>query len=572
MTSAYEVRALEFHDSSHIWNIECLRKTLKFMVDKDLNTLVLHQVDIIDEIVYPGRVFGISQTSNIHETYEKMYRTLYRYAPRRRGVPNMRKGFLRLLVQEALRFGIKVYLENKEIWFPDMLLEFYPHLIKKGTVCPSEEFWWEEFLPAKYEELFQDFPELAGVVISTATGESRVSISQRRCECEKCKKMDPVEWHHKVITSIYEALKKAKKQLVIRDFVFNKEAHQVFTKVISRLPEDIVVSIKNTPHDYYPTFPHNPLIGKTGGRPQWLEFDAMAQYFGWGIGISVMLEDLRDRMLHGLEKGATGFLVRTDLESLPNHSCFRTPNLINLYGAAQLGKDPLADFANIYRRWLSETRMFEDGSSPEDRKKCVKWLKEVFSYTWPIIRKTLFVDDCVFSDSSMFPVSVEHALWLAEEKNSLKEWNPQKEDALAPTLQNLEKVFKEKEEAELLLDKVQKLLALEGKSPLRKESCQELIKRFDFFRKYAKGFWLIAKAFMICRVCEAGISLDSSIPKYGKLNELVQKIKGELEEYEGELRGLELSLEDYPINLLLDADRFACFRKDFEKRIAKLVS
>jgi len=36
------------------------------------------------------------------------------------------------------------------------------------------------------------------------------------------------------------------------------------------LPGDIAYSMKNTPHDYYPTFPHNPASARCQGtRSSW---------------------------------------------------------------------------------------------------------------------------------------------------------------------------------------------------------------------------------------------------------------------------------------------------------------
>ena len=67
--------------------------------------------------------------------------------------------------------------------------------------------------------------------------------------------------------------------------------------------------------------------------------------------------------------------------------------------------------------------------------------------SWEITRRACYVQDCVFSDSTNYPVSLDHAFWLAEEKNSLRDWDPAKADALAPTEAVALAVMAEKDEA-----------------------------------------------------------------------------------------------------------------------------
>ena len=46
--SGYETRALEVHDFVRIWDLDEVRRRLKFMVRNDMNALVLHDRDLAD--------------------------------------------------------------------------------------------------------------------------------------------------------------------------------------------------------------------------------------------------------------------------------------------------------------------------------------------------------------------------------------------------------------------------------------------------------------------------------------------------------------------------------------------
>src|SRR6185312_13828585 len=138
-----------------------VRRGLDFIRANGLTALVLHRNDIVDQMVYPGRLFGaVRDNRNIFERYQEIHRALYRYTPTRRSGPYLRRDYLRRVVDLAARQGTEVWFQNKELSFHDVFLEFNPHLVKGGTICPNEPFWWS-FLDTKYTELFQELPGLA---------------------------------------------------------------------------------------------------------------------------------------------------------------------------------------------------------------------------------------------------------------------------------------------------------------------------------------------------------------------------------------------------------------------------
>lgn len=498
----YETRAVEVHDFVRIWDLDEMRRRLRFMVANDMNAVILHEPGIVDKIVFPAQFLGgKSEGANLFELYEQIDEDIYRYALRENLNP-FRRDYLRQLIAEAAEVGVDVYLEDKELWFKDFILKSHPEIIQDGVFCPSKEFWWKEFLPAKYTELFIMLPQLAGVMTSFGTGESRLAISNMfSCHCDQCKTLDPAEWHRNMVLGMYEPFRKAGKKLIIRDFIYQKEEQEQFAKALDRLPIEIVLSLKNTPHDFYPTFPDNPLIGKVGEREQWIEYDVYGQYFGYGLAPSIMTDDLTQRLNYGLANNVRGFSMRTDWEGVQDYSCFDTINLINLYAAAILGKNPGADRREIYARWLIGERLLADPNSPRALKDCIDWSMRLLEPTWGIVRSIVFVNGTVFSDNSAFHVNIKQPTWIAETHHSLKNWFSGAEDALGMQDENARKILEEKDEA--VRGATDLLRGAREENPgLTLEAYADVLQRFDFLKTYAEGFRLTTRVYIFARLLE----------------------------------------------------------------------
>lgn len=493
----FDIRALEIH-SNYVWNFDHVVRALEFIKRHDLTTLVLHRNDIVDQIVYPGALFGSRpEAGNIFERYQDIFRKLYKYTPTRRSGPYQRRDYLRRIIEIAKRQGTSVYFENKELSFPDILIELYPQLTKDGALCPSDPFW-ADFVQTKYRELFEDLPDLAGIITAPGTGESRLSISANRCQCELCKVATPQAWYRNLLMAMHAPITAAGKTLIVRDFVFDAKTQAELAQTMETLPSDVVISLKNTPHDYYPTFPDNPRLGDVGEHSQWIEYDTMGQYFGWGVGIAVIIEDYRQRMARAQVAGASGIILRTDWESLDGHSCFANFNLINLYAGSAIARDPEASPLDIYRRFLVDEALVAPGANAADIDAAARWTEALFATSWQTVAKSVFVQDCVFSDSSNYPVSLSHAFWLAEDKNSLRDWAPEKWDALAAHDENMKAIFREKDEAVALV-----LEAFEKLSPRPPALTDQAYDRFGSaltsFVLYVRGWRSVVRACMLGR-------------------------------------------------------------------------
>ena len=558
----FELRAIEVH-SSYAWDFRWISKVLDFASRNDLNALVLHRNDVVDQVVFPGMLFGVEKGAarNIFERYDIAYRKIYKYTPTRRSGPMLRRDYLRRVVECAARLGIAVYLENKELFFPDVLLELFPELTKEGHVCASDPFW-ADFLETKYTELLEDIPGIAGVITSLGTGESRVSITSNRCVCDLCRNMTTERWYSNLFGAMYKPLASKGKKLIVRDFVFTRKNQEMLASQFSALPADVAIAIKNTPHDYYPTFPVNRLIETLEGRDKWIEFDAMAQYFGWGVGPSAMLDDFRSRFAHAKKHGAKGIILRTDWESLDGHTAFDTPNIVNLYaGAAFATAGDVSDEA-ICEKWLRETGAFGESAGEIAQREAIAWLSGTLRESWEVIRRGLFVHDCVYNDCSTFPVGYEQALWLTIEKNSLQDWLPEKSGVYEATEENILSIIAEKDEALdraiLLAKKMDECRC----SALKPEFIANLREHFSANVLYIRGFRAHATLFAVLRYGLEKNSLDATLGA-ANLREALSKAFAEIgaviEEYR---RFFSATAFPHAFYQLLSADKLECFRDD----------
>jgi hypothetical protein len=451
------------------------------------------------------------------------------------------------------------------LWFHDAFVELNPQVHKNGALCPNEPIWWD-YIRQKYEDLFSDIDGIAGIVTAPATRESRLSISGHRCKCPLCQATRPEDWYRKLLGTMYEKIHAAGKTLVVRDFVFDLKTQTEIATVMEELPEDVIISLKNTPHDYYPTFPDNHRIGNVGRHRQWIEYDVMAQYYGWGVGPSHMADDLRYRMGYARKMGVEGVLIRTDWEALQSHTTFHTTNVLNLYAASELARDLQTSKPSIYRAWLEGERYIQPAASEAEISEAVAWSIELLGDSWEIVRRARYTNDCVVNDSSTFPVSLAHAWWLAEEKNSLRDWDPSKAHAMDADEPNVHRILEEKDEALRRVEALKYVIARRPKA-LTDEAYLYLSGRIEVFRKYIRGFREIGQACILTKYLTE--NKEPSSFRQEARHMLDERLKGLLElaadfrDYRGR------SDHGYTVYIGLGSERLEVLHKDLSRRLAE---
>ena len=563
MKSTYlQTRAIEIHDTQTMWNPQKMEKIVDFMVRYNMNTLIFHENDIVDKVVFPAMLYTSEETDgNVYGIYQKIYESIYDMTPSPFVFCDEKAIFVELLrsiIHNAASKGIRVFLQTKELWHSDLL--YQSPIAKDGVLCPTDPFWWESYLPAKYTELFETFPELSGIVTSTGTRESRTSLAHGRCKCERCKNTKLHEWQKNVIMAIYGPIKKYEKQLVVRDFTYYASEQGGLRAGLLELPDDVVISIKNTPQDFYPTFPDNKLIGHVENHEQWIEYEVMGEYFAFGVLPCPLIEDIRHRIRYALAHDADGFTARVDWEALPNHSVFDTINALNVYSCAMLSLNPDLPAEEIYYAWLSDYGLFASGLTEEEKYACIRKMMQYTEVSWDVIRQSCYINGYLFSSNSKIPADVRHGMFLAREHHGMQKWFPERAHDFDMTKENIEKFVQEKDDAVSLAQKLYRMVLRENPG-LKKDYYETLVHQFEMSILYAEQFRCVANVFLCAEGKEA---LNNKEEAFEALHQLVV--------FEKRLKDYRFPVFAYPACVLLCYEKLHYFRLDAERVLQGLYA
>ncbi|GHT71478.1 hypothetical protein FACS1894110_24610 [Spirochaetia bacterium] len=446
----YTFRGVEIHTEA-MWSLAHMENVLNFMEKYGMNGLIFHENGIIDALTWPETVYS---------TMEML---------RRRPVPmakiNAARIYINMIIRYAKEKNIDLFLEAKELSFPDSLIELKGDLQNPdGTVCPTNPYWFF-LMESRIRELLHYCPGLGGIIVSLGTHESRISLARNSCSCDRCKNTDAVDWYENLIRAMYKPLSEAGKKLVIRDFSYTAYHQDCLIQASAKVSTDIIVSLKTTAHDFYIPYPTNSRIGHTHGLEQWIEYDVWGQFYGDSIYPASIVEDLRARLRECREKGVSGAYFRTDWEVMNGITVFNSPNLLNLIGAAILTGDLNADLDTIYRSWAENgiPTCLLDGtygpvSSSPFSLTAWKKLRDFMRRSWDIMRKTHYCRDHNFIENGQVPDHLEKAFEWMIDIHGQDDWSPGASRVLDRTEENIREIFAEKEWAEQELDQAQKEL------------------------------------------------------------------------------------------------------------------
>jgi len=436
---AYKDRLLEIH-GTNMFNGFHVQRAIEFAKKFNMTGIIFHCNDIIDRTIKPDKYFS----PNV---------SLLSYNNRDGDTKN-HKYYLKNLIDKITAAGLEFYVEVKEIYYPHEILAEYPALRKEnGAVCPTEPFWWE-FLEEKIREFVERFDKLSGIIVSAGTRESMVSLAANKCTCTRCTSYDMHRWYRELIGAMFKPLDAKGKKLIVRDFSYTADHQFAMVEAARSVSERIVMALKKTPHDYYPTFPDNPTVGNCGAMEQWIEYDTWGQYFGLGIIPCSVAEDMQGRMQRYLAKGASGVMLRTDWERLFNGSTFNSFNLFNLVAGAMLGEDVKMDLDDAYRAWLSYGLTSPLQFDTCDQIPCVplahgafEQLKHLMVQGWKILEKSIYVRGHVFNRNAQMFDRYFLTYFIMTVQHTRDHWDKGASQLVEPSDEQVALMLKEKDEA-----------------------------------------------------------------------------------------------------------------------------
>ncbi len=435
----YNTRLLEIHGSG-MWNNFHIRRAIDFAKRYNLTGIVIHCSDMLDKIVKPEKYFEKKESMKFYKNREGDVKN-YRY-------------YFTSIINQIKDAQLELYVEEKELNCAAEVLSKYPFLRNsEGIICPTDPFWWP-FLEEKISEFTKLFPDVDGIILSAGTRESLVSLAGNRCTCNRCKNYNIHQWYRELLSSVYKPLEKAGKKLIIRDFAYTADHQYAMIDAARDVSPSIIMALKSTPHDFYPTFPDNPTIGNCNGMTQWIEFDAWGQFFGLGFFPCSITDDMLRMIRKYNLLGATGIIIRTDWERMFQNSCFNSFCIVNLIAGALASKNPEIKKNTIYNEWLSFgliNPLLSDSFSQKPYTVSDIYtqeiLKKLIDFTWDFLKKTIYIRGHVFNRNTQPFDLYFMVFYIMTIHHSREHWDPGSLEQIKPIDENLEIIFKEKDQA-----------------------------------------------------------------------------------------------------------------------------
>lgn len=169
------------------------------------------------------------------------------------------------------------------------------------------------------------------------------------------------------------------KKLYIRTFAYSEREYENILGCINRLNrDDIILMMKETPHDFFLTHPNNKYIGKIN-KPTIVEFDTGNEYNGQGVIANTWPEYVMKRWaVFSQFSNIIGYAARTDRYG--DTSIVGTANEILLYALKRQSEKSSITPCQIYDEFICK----------KYGKKALPYLKKAFMKAFDIVTSSLY--------------------------------------------------------------------------------------------------------------------------------------------------------------------------------------
>ena len=439
---------------------------------------------------------------------------------------------LKKVAQLARERGIETW-----IWVHE--LEDIPDTFKiANKVNLDHEGLWG-YLAKRYEKIFQDYPEFAGLQITFHETEYKIFDND-----QVVSKMSMPDRFEQLIKTLNDVCLKFKKKLVIRTFLYESAEYEWVKEGLLKSDNSIYVQIKCVANDWQPFFTHNTMIGAFPNKKQIIEYDASAEYMGRNFIVWAAPHYFQYRWKHAVQfPQVVGYNVRLDHSG---YDALFTPNEINIYALSKLMDDPAYDMEQLWREWASK-KYGEEASAAA---------MEILRPTFDMVNKLYFPQGVWFGNHSKlthYEYAENRIPYIAQWDKS---WQPLVDELMNPTKETLLRLVAEKDEALVLVQKA--LWKLQESKPLFKESdFEDLNERLLFqlhltmlYKSNVKLYW--------------GVKLAKDDPFY------IDYVKNELKVIRAYGEGIPPHIKNKKHNWLLDPLVVEKVAKSIEKQLASI--
>lgn len=256
-------------------------------------------------------------------------------------------------------------------------LDYYPAHFKTGphgTIDLDNLSFWEWF-KQDYREMLDLIPEIDGLVLTfIETGAHAERQHSTRLQTNEEKLAAVVDAVAEVVVN------ERGKKLYIRTFAYSKEEYANIIGCINHIKSDqVILMMKETPHDFFLTHPNDPFIGEIN-RPTIVEFDTGNEYNGQGVIANTWPEYVMKRWTDFIQRpNVIGYVARTDRYGTTK--LVGTPNEILLYALKRSTENPEITPDQVYDEFISD-RYGE---------KALKPVKSAFKKAYDIVLSSLYI-------------------------------------------------------------------------------------------------------------------------------------------------------------------------------------
>ena len=277
------------------------------------------------------------------------------------------------LINEAHFAGINEVVAWDHAFYD---LEYYPDGFKtgpKGTLDLDNPLFWDWF-KADYREMLKLIPGIDGLVLTfIETGARAENQYSEKLKTGAEKLAAVVDAVADVICEEYG------KKLYIRTFAYTDAEYQNTIGCIGHIKnQDIILMMKETPHDFFLTHPNDKYAG-TINRPTIMEFDCGNEFNGQGVIANTWPEYIIRRWSDLIKRpNVIGYVARTD--RYRNTRIVGTPHEINLYALKRYTEDQSVTPEDIYNEFITD----------KYGKESLKYLKPAFKSAYDIITSSMY--------------------------------------------------------------------------------------------------------------------------------------------------------------------------------------
>lgn len=283
-----------------------------------------------------------------------------------------KRNLVNLLIDKAHEAGIK----DVVVWDHALYdLDYYPERFKTGpdgTINLDNPLFWEWF-KNDYREMLNLVPNVDGLVLTfIETG--------ARAENQYSKNLTASEKLSAVVDAIADVVcKEYGKKLFIRTFAYTQAEYENIISCIDHIKShDVILMMKETPHDFFLTHPNNKYAGVIE-RPTIIEFDTSNEFNGQGIIANTWPQYILNRWSEYVRfPNIVGYVARTDRYG--NTRLVGTPNEILLYALKRYTEDPSLTAEHIYDEFITDKYGIE----------ALPYIKPAFKLAFDIVTSVLY--------------------------------------------------------------------------------------------------------------------------------------------------------------------------------------